>query len=180
VPSTFDWYETEPGFAANFHLTETGAYYGSTQSSRDISNDVDLAHLKQLRVGVDALVVGGSTARAEGYSASKRFKTYVFSHMPQSSGLEQLTFASDKQLVEILAVLKESHPRILSECGPALLNKFLTHGAVDQLFLTVTFASLPNRASAEQVANRVLSLGSYRIAKFSVLKNSALMLWRRA
>jgi len=180
VLGTVEWYEVEPGFAANFHVTDLGDYFGANHSSRDISNEVDLAHLKQLRAGIDALVIGGSTARAEGYRASKRFKTYVFSHKPQSSGLEQLTFASDKQLLEQMAVLKRSHPRILSECGPALLNKFLTLGEVNQLFLTVTFAGLPNRASAEQVANRVLSLGSYRIAKFSALKNSALMLWRRA
>jgi riboflavin biosynthesis pyrimidine reductase len=180
VPSPVDWYETQPGFAANFHLTETGAYYGSTKSSRDISNEVDLAHLKQLRAGADAVVIGGATARAEGYKPSSKFKTYVFSRKPQSTQLEHLSFDNEDQLLEQLAFLKSSHSRVLSECGPSLLNKFLDLGAVDQLFLTVSFDSVPSRQSAEHVAKRVLSLDSYQVARFSMLENSALMLWRRA
>ena len=178
--SAVAWYELEPGFAANFHLTETGEYFGSSNSSRDISNDIDLTHLKQLRRGADALVVGGATARAEGYKPTPRHKTYVFSRHPKVDGLEYLSFASDEELSGYIAFLKNSHGRVLSECGPSLLNKLLSLREVDALFLTVTFLDGPNRASAEYVARRVLDLDGYKIVKYDSQENSALMLWRRA
>ena len=174
------WYQLEPGLAANFHLTEGGDFFGSNRSSRDISNTVDLSHLKKLRTQVDAIVVGGSTARAEGYKPSEKFKTYVFSHRLQGDGMHQLEFSNDDQLAEQLGQLKELHLRILCECGPSLLNKFLFLREIDQLFLTVTFGETPNADTAEQIANRVLRLDGYRLDRYEVVESSALTLWRRA
>ncbi|CAB4612283.1 MAG: hypothetical protein F2590_02585 [Actinobacteria bacterium] len=180
MDNLLSWYQLEPGLAANFHLTEGGEFFGSNRSSRDISNAVDLNHLKKLRSQADAIVVGGSTARAEGYKPSENFKTYVFSHRLQGAGLHQLEFSNDDQLSEQLSNLKELHQRILCECGPSLLNKFLSLQRIDQLFLTVTFGETTNADTAEQIANRVLRLDGYRLDRYEAVESSALTLWRRA
>ena len=161
-------------------MTEDGKYLGENKTSRDISNEVDLAHLKKLRSQADAVVIGGSTARNEGYKKSKNFETYVFTRGPNDGELHALHFSSEAELVGHIANLKSIHTRVLSECGPALLNKFLELRAADQLFLTVTFTSVPTQQSIERIASQVLSLGEYQIEQFEAIDNSAVTLWRRA
>ncbi len=178
--TTVSWYVLEPGLAANFHLTEHGKFFGANRSSRDISNEVDLAHLIKLRSQADALLVGGATARAEGYRPSKRFETYVFTTKPQNTELNPSEFDNDDGLVERVGEVMSAHKRVLSECGPALLNKLLDLGLVNQLFLTVIFADEPNRFSTEKSARNLLVLESYDLDKFEVVGNCALTLWRRA
>jgi riboflavin biosynthesis pyrimidine reductase len=180
VKSAVAWYELQPGFAANFHMTEEGKYFGANKSSRDISNEVDLVHLKKLRSQADAVVIGGSTARNEGYKRSKNFETYVFTRGSNHGELHVLHFSNEAELVGQIVNLKSLHTRVLSECGPALLSKFLELRAVDQLFLTVTFTGVPTEESTERIASQVLSLGEYRIEQFEAMDNSAVTLWRRA
>lgn len=180
MKSAVAWYELKPGFAANFHLTEEGKYFGANKTSRDISNEVDLAHLKKLRSQADAVVIGGSTARSEGYKRSKTFETYVFTRGPNDAELHSLHFSNEAELVGHIASLKSLHTRVLSECGPALLSKFLELRALDQLFLTVSFTGVPTQQSTERIASQVLSLGEYQIAQFDAIDNSAVTLWRRA
>lgn len=177
---TVAWYELEPGFSANFHLTESGDYFGENHSSRDISNEVDLAHLIKLRSQADAIVVGGATARAESYKPSKRFETYVISSQPQAAELHRIAFAGDAELSAQILTVKAKHARVLSECGPALLNKFLQLGALDELFLTVSFTDKPSRSAAEKSAHSVLKLDGYQLEHFEIIQNSALTSWRRA
>jgi riboflavin biosynthesis pyrimidine reductase len=177
---TVAWYELEAGFSANFHLTESGDYFGENHSSRDISNEVDLAHLIKLRSQADAIVVGGATARAESYKPSKRFETYVISSQPQAAELHRIAFAGDAELSAQILTLKAKHARVLSECGPALLNKFLQLGALDKLFLTVSFQNQPSRNAAQKSAESVLELDGYRLENFEIIQNSALTSWRRA
>jgi riboflavin biosynthesis pyrimidine reductase len=180
VKSAVAWYELQPGFAANFHITEDGKYFGANKTSRDISNEVDLAHLKKLRSQADAVVIGGSTARSEGYKKSKNFETYVFTRGPNDGELHALHFSCEAELVSHIANLKSIHKRVLSECGPALLNKFLELRAVDQLFLTVTFTGVPTQQSTERIASQVLRLSEYQIEQFEAIENSAVTFWRRA
>ena len=180
MKSPVAWYELKPGFAANFHMTEDGKYFGANKTSRDISNEVDLAHLKKLRSQADAVVIGGSTARNEGYKKSKNFETYVFTRGPNDGELHALHFSSEAELVGHIANLKSIHTRVLSECGPALLNKFLELGVVEQLFLTVTFTGVPTQQSIERIASQVLGLGEYHMEQFEAIDNSAVTLWRRA
>jgi riboflavin biosynthesis pyrimidine reductase len=180
VITTVSWYELEPGLAAKFHMTEHGNFFGVNRSSRDISNEVDLAHLIKLRSQADALIVGGATARAESYRPSKRFETYVFTTQPQNTDLKSLAFKNDEDLRKRIAEVTSAHKRVLSECGPRLLNKMLRLGLVNQLFLTVTFAEGPNRFSTEKSARLLLELDGYNLDKFEVVGNSALTLWRRA
>ena len=178
--TTVSWYVLEPGLAANFHLTEHGKFFGANRSSRDISNEVDLAHLIKLRSHADALLVGGATARAEGYQPSKRLETYVFTTQPQKTDLSPIEFENDEGLVMRVGEVISAHKRVLSECGPALLNKMLRLGLVNQLFLTVSFAEGPNQFSTEKSARNLLELDGYDLDKFEVVGNSALTLWRRA
>lgn len=161
-------------------MTENGQFFGVNGSSRDISNEVDLAHLIKLRSQADALLVGGATARAEDYRPAKRFETYVFTTQPQSTDLSPIEFDNDDGLVERVGEVISKHKRALSECGPALLNKMLRLGLVNQLFLTVSFAEEPNKFSAEKSAELLLELDGYNLDKFEVVGNSALTLWRRA
>jgi riboflavin biosynthesis pyrimidine reductase len=177
---TVAWYELEPGFAANFHLNEAGNYFGKTGSSRDISNEIDLAHLIKLRSQADAIVVGGETARIEGYKPSTRFETYVFTSLPTHTELRPLKFSGDAELSDRLSELKALHNRVLSECGPSLLNQFLKLGEIDQLFLTVTFEGKPDPLAVEDIAKSVLALDRYEIARYEPIQNSALTMWRRA
>jgi riboflavin biosynthesis pyrimidine reductase len=178
--TTVSWYVLEPGLAANFHLTEHGKFFGVNRSSRDISNEVDLAHLIKLRSQADALLVGGATARAERYQPSKRFETYVFTTQPQKTDLSPIEFENDEGLVKRVGEVISAHKRVLSECGPALLNKMLRLGLVNQLFLTVSFAEGPNQFSTEKSARLLLELDGYNLDNFEVVGNSALTLWRRA
>lgn len=178
--NTVTWYTLEPGFAANFHVTEAGNYFGVNESSRDISNKVDLAHLIKLRSQADAVVVGGATARRESYKPSSRFATYVFTSQPLDAALNQLEFSTDAELSAQISKLKTIHSRVLSECGPALLNKFLQGREIDQLFLTVSFTTEPTRSEAERIARSVLRLENYQLTKFEIVENCALTAWRRA
>ena len=178
--TTVAWYALEPGLAANFHLTEHGEFFGANRSSRDISNEVDLAHLIKLRAQADALLVGGATARAEGYRPSKRFETYVFTTKPQKTDLNPIEFDDDDGFEERVGQLISRHKHVLSECGPSLLNKLLGLGLVNQLFLTVSFADEPNMNRAEESAKLLLELGGYYLDKFELVEHSALTHWRRA
>jgi riboflavin biosynthesis pyrimidine reductase len=180
VITTVSWYELEPGLAANFHMTEHGNFFGVNRSSRDISNEVDLAHLIKLRSQANALIVGGATARAESYRPSERFETYVFTTQPQNTELNPIEFDNDADLVKRVGEIISAHKRVLSECGPTLLNKMLRLGLVNQLFLTVTFTEGPSRIGAEKSARLLLELDGYNLDKVEVVGNSALTLWRRA
>lgn len=177
---TAEWYSLEPGLSAIFHLTESGDYFGANGSSRDLSNAVDLAHLIKLRSQVDAILVGGETSRVEKYVPSKRFESYVFSKRPQQDGLHRLEFSDNRDLTQQLMDLKAQHKRLLSECGPTLLNRLLDLCVIDVLFLTVTFRSEPNMSVAEQIARRVLWLEGYQLDKFELIQNSMVSAWRRA
>ena len=174
------WYTLEPGLSAIFHLTESGDYFGTNGSSRDISNAVDLAHLLKLRSVADAIVVGGETSRVEKYFPSNRFETYVFSRRPQPDGLHRLEFSDNRDLTEQLMDLKAQHKRLLSECGPTLLNRLLDLSVIDVLFLTVTFRAKPNTSVAEQIARRALWLDGYQLDQYELIQNSMVSAWRRA
>ncbi len=131
------FYNLDRQVSANFVVRCNGEYRDQRGSSRGISSSTDRAHLIHLRSQADAVITGGSTARAEAYSPTSRFATYVFSRTAVASGLHRLTFSSSESLQDVFANLQLKHARILVEAGPKLLNIFLAEGLVDTLFVSV-------------------------------------------
>ena len=151
-------YRSLPGVRANF-LCRTDGSYSIDGSSRKLSNSLDRKLLVHLRGLTDAVVIGGNTCRAEGYAASSRFETYVFTKQPISlaNGLHPLRFDDDGGLVSVFNGIKDVHSRILLEAGPYLLTRCLRLNLIDQLCLTINGLT----DTPEEVVERLLgqSLG---------------------
>ncbi|MFM5905443.1 MAG: dihydrofolate reductase family protein [Micrococcales bacterium] len=75
--STTVW--PEFGFVANLVANGQGEFWGSTGSSRDISNEVDLAALVGLRRSADGVLVTATTARKEKYRGSRNVSLAIVS-----------------------------------------------------------------------------------------------------
>lgn len=177
---TLDWYVLQNGLTANFVLDSLGNFAGVTGSSRDISNELDRAHLIKLRSQCDAVLVGGATARGEGYKKSNRFETYVFTKGATAPGLHSLTFTNSIELAKIISDLLEKHGRLLSECGPMILNQLLALGLVDELFLTAVSKDALKIGECEAIARQVLSLENYELSQSEQIETTMFTRWRRA
>ena len=151
----FDAYQPLQGIRANFICTQVGAYQVAG-SSRPIGNEEDRRLLIHLRSLADAVIVGGSTARNEGYIHSNRFETYVFTKKPDSipEGLKPISFSEGHPLRQVLTSIGQIHPRVLVEAGPSLLSKMLREGLIDQLCLTIS----GTEGSPAKIAERVFNL----------------------
>ena len=137
-----------------------GEYVDGNGSSRSISSSIDRKHLIHLRSQAEAVVTGGVTARAEGYSPTSRFETYVFSRKPVSSGLHRLSFSSSESLRLVFSGLQKKHSRILVEAGPELLNIFLAEHLIDTLFMSVVHETESCKCSApdKELADATITL----------------------
>jgi riboflavin biosynthesis pyrimidine reductase len=131
-------------------------------TSRALGGPSDLAMLLALRRRADALLVGPSTVRAEGYGplpcpavlVSRSFDLPWEAGLFAAPGQRVLVYSDAQQeppdvaaevvavpivaLAEVLADLRErGYERLLCEGGPTLNRALLAEGLLDELFLTL-------------------------------------------
>jgi riboflavin biosynthesis pyrimidine reductase len=131
-------------------------------TSRALGGPSDLAMLLALRRRADALLVGPSTVRAEGYGplpcpavlVSRSFDLPWEAGLFAAPGQRVLVYSDAEQeppdvaaevvavpivaLAEVLADLRErGYERLLCEGGPTLNRALLAEGLLDELFLTL-------------------------------------------
>ena len=132
-------------------------------TSRALGGPSDLAMLVALRRRADALIVGPSTVRAEGYGrlpcpavlVSRSFDLPWEAGLFATPGQPVLVYTLAEQespevaaevevvpIVELAEVLADLHgrgfERLLCEGGPTLNRALLTAGLLDELFLTLS------------------------------------------
>lgn len=133
-------YPKDCSVRANFITSPEGAYHTASGSSRGLGNASDREVLIHLRSLADVVVVGGETARLEGYRPTNRFDTIVITRHPQDfdPALQIWNDGSDQGLEDLIHKLNTESKRVLIEAGPSLLSRFLKLDLVDQLCLSIT------------------------------------------
>jgi riboflavin biosynthesis pyrimidine reductase len=66
------------GWRVNFAVDQSGASFGASGSSSDVSTELDRFLLGRLRSQADVIVTSGKTARAEKYKSSKHAPIAIF------------------------------------------------------------------------------------------------------
>lgn len=136
-----------PWLRANMVSTVDGSAQGADGLTGSINNEIDKAVFHELRRTADVIVVGGGTARAEGYSAVETPIVVVSASgaLPQTmrgapEGSIRLHHGGDAD--DLRGLVKELHDEgyehILCEGGPALLGDLVRAGVVDELCATIT------------------------------------------
>ena len=143
---SYDWPQG-PWLRANMVSTVDGAAQGSDGLSGSINNEVDQMVFQGLRKSADVILVGGGTARAEGYGPVDTPIVVVSASgsLPESlrdapPGRVRLSRGGDADdLCDLIADLHaDGHKHILCEGGPSLLGDLLRADLVDELCATVT------------------------------------------
>ena len=109
-------------------------------TSKNLSSAEDRKRFHQLRSGVEAIVIGGKTARLEPYAQTPA-PLYVISRAREIKEIEANHQAKILNQDPKLAIkeLKEKYPtKILFEGGAELLNEIID--LVDQLHITISKA----------------------------------------
>lgn len=134
-----DPYEFGDKVVANFVVTGRGAYQDERGSSRGISNGIDRQILVHLRSRANAVLVGGETARVEGYKQDSRFQTLVLTNrdLQIRDGLTRFMAGSDSELKDAIASLWAENSGLLVEAGPTLVAKLAELVLIDILCLTI-------------------------------------------
>ncbi len=132
-------YRFDGQVVANFVTTGQGVYKDDNGSSRGISNEVDRDVLIHLRSQATAVLVGGETARNEGYRPDSRFETIVLTRrdLGISDGLTRLKTETDWELSEEIRQIRARHNSLLLEAGPSLISKLAELRVIDTLCLSV-------------------------------------------
>lgn len=136
-----------PWLRANMVSTVDGSAQGADGLTGSINNEVDLAVFQKLRDAADIIIVGGGTARAEGYGAVETPMVVVSASgaLPETMrdappGKIRLHHGGDAD--DLRGLVKElhdeGHQHILCEGGPALLGDLVRAGVVDELCVTIT------------------------------------------
>ena len=130
------------GVRANLIATAQAQFTGASGSSRDISNQTDLALLKKLRSLSDVIVTDAATARAENYRPSKWAPIEVWSATGDFAGVDSsLKLQKVQSLEESLARVRATYDSVLLETGPRLTGLIGELKAIDQLKLTIVGAA---------------------------------------
>lgn len=132
-----------PWLRVNMITTLDGAATGDSGRSGSINNAVDQQVFDRLRALADVIVVGGGTARVEGYGPADRPIVVVSRSGEVPEGLRGAPPGS--VLVEPLGdaaafkrgLADRGWSSILCEGGPSLLRDLLAAGVVDELCTTI-------------------------------------------
>lgn len=131
------------GVRANFVVDAQGRFIGETGSSRDISNEDDLALLKKLRSLSDVIVTDTKTARVECYRPSKWAPIQIWSKTGNFDGLiaeDGVSFKVTPDPIAAISELSKLYPSVLLEAGPTVTNVLAKSKSIDELKLTVVGA----------------------------------------
>ncbi len=143
------------GVRANLIATAQAQFTGASGSSRDISNQSDLALLKKLRSLSDVIVTDAATARAENYRPSKWAPIEVWSATGDFAGVDSsLKLQKVQSLEESLARVRATYDSVLLETGPRLTGLIGELKTIDQLKLTIVGAA--NGGAAKSATAQVI------------------------
>jgi riboflavin biosynthesis pyrimidine reductase len=174
-------YEFAGTVVANFVATTSGKFTDTNCSSRGLSNAIDKQVLKHLRNSTAAVLVGGATARREGYKPDSRFVTFVLSNQTSAyAGLEMLTCENEEKLRDTVLGIQHRYSGLLVEAGPSLVAKLAELGLIDYLCLTIIGESEGQDAHANG-SNLLLELFNISNAKLiseQSIEDTRLTIWR--
>lgn len=148
------------GIRANFVTNSHGEFVGINGSSRDLSNEADLALLKKLRSLADLVITDAATARNEGYRPSALAPIQIWSKTGNFEGLVAADAFALQQVTDPVAeleMLRKTKQAVLLETGPTLTAQLGDARIVDELKLTVTSAKSESdaRHGAELAINQL-------------------------
>lgn len=148
------------GIRSNFVFDAKGNFAGVSNSSRDVSNELDRQLLIRLRSLADVIVTDAATARSENYRPSKWVPIQIWSKSGNFDGLiarDGLTLHHISNALEKLKKLVRENPRVLLEAGPTLTRVFAMANLIDELKLTLTGVSrdMDAKLLSDEIAKRL-------------------------
>ena len=100
------------GWRVNFVVNQSGASYGLSGASADVSSDLDRLLLGKLRSLSDVIVTSGATARAEKYKSSKHAPIAIFT---SSGDLDAVPAIQGTQYSTPIVVTSVAHAKEVEE-----------------------------------------------------------------
>ena len=125
-----------PWVRATMVSTADGSAHGPDGLSGTISNTADSELFNRLRDTADVILVGGGTARAEGYGPVNTPIVVVAHGFP--ADLSWATVVSGDPRSIITGLFEDGYRRVHVEGGPHLLADLLAAGVIDELCVTYT------------------------------------------
>ena len=125
-----------PWVRATMVSTADGSAHGPDGLSGTINNDADSELFNRLRNTADVILVGGGTARAEGYGPVATPIVVVAHGIPED--LAWATVVSGEPRSIITGLFEDGYQHVHVEGGPHLLADLLAAGVVDELCITYT------------------------------------------
>lgn len=110
-------------------------------SSRALTDATDRERFHKIRSGIDAILIGGNTARHEPYGKTPVPVLIVSKRNEIPALVRANPLASVWNLSPMAALQKATTDfgqNILIESGPTFLLELLREGAVDELFITIS------------------------------------------
>jgi riboflavin biosynthesis pyrimidine reductase len=169
-------YEFTDQVVANFVTTGFGDFKDEHGSSRGIGNEIDRNVLIHLRSRARAVLIGGETARVEGYKRDQRFKTFVLSDrdVQKDDGLHRFKAGSDAELKLSIDSICAEHHGLLVEAGPSLVSKLVRLQLIDILCLTVVHPI----DDPAQLLKTLFGIDTAHLQSSQKLENTLLTIWR--
>jgi len=169
-------YEFTDQVVANFVTTGFGDFKDERGSSRGIGNEFDRSILVHLRARARAVLVGGETARVEGYKRDRRFETFVLSNrnLQQDDGLTRFKAGSEAELKLAIDSISEKHQGLLVEAGPSLVSKLVRLQLIDILCLTV----VDPKDDPRELIKSLFGVEKAHLISTQTLENTLLTIWK--
>lgn len=188
----YSWPKAGRHVRLNMAINAEAAFVDAQGKSKGLSSQADRSLLKIIRGGADAVVVGASTIRSEGWNMPPTGILVVLStsgdlpwdSCPDKTRVRQITGNPDAS--EILRTLcDEGLLRILVEGGRTVARLFAGESLFDDVCLTVSSPGrAPDAAMTENALAQLLKVphGAFELTSFLPLgaSPSVFTLWRRA
>ena len=111
-------------------------------SSRGVTSTLDRARFLERRRHVDAILIGGNTARTEPYRKTPVPVVVISTSMINALADNRQAYWWNASASEALERARRLFgPTILVEAGPSIINELISSGEVDRLELSVTQVS---------------------------------------
>ena len=125
-------------------------------SSRGVTSTLDRARFLERRRHVDAILIGGNTARTEPYRKTPVPVVVISTSMINALADNRQAYWWNASPSEALERARRLFgPTILVEAGASIINELITSGEVDRLELSVTQASGgEDRINIEEMLSR--------------------------
>lgn len=187
---------TKPFVRLNMAVNGGGESIDASGSSTGLSFTADRLLLKAIRSGADAVVVGASTVRAEGWNLPPQAHLIVLS----KSGNLPWETCPDRERVRVLSHLdsmrnvvetlaNEGIHNVLVEGGVSVARLFAGESLFDEVCLTVSSLSTVSPLTVDDAAlegafEGLLAIDSHTFDLISLVPaqhaNAVFTLWRRA